>query len=232
MLHHGWQKLVESFQARFEVVPANSDSLRDEVYRVRHRVYCEEFRFERISEDGLERDQYDHCSTSILIRDVPAGEFIACARIVHTNPCSPADPLPFEVATQGRLNESLLCSRPVNRASVGEISRLAVVSRYRRRKGDAGSPAPLSHEDFSEAPGSRFPFILAGLYVGILASASIEKMQRLYLLSEARLATHIGRIGVGIIPIGEPIEYRGMRIPSMIEVAEVTTALRGYIHTL
>lgn len=228
-MDRGRNRLSDSFHARFEVVLAETAELKDAVYRVRHAVYCEEFGFEPTTSAQREIDRYDACATALLIRDLHDAQFIACARIVHTNPLAPDEPLPFEIATKGRLHQEMVTADPVPRSQVGEISRLAVVSRYRRRRTDAGSPAPLSDDDFKEGPSSRFPFILAGLYLGIMAAAQLEGLVRLYMLTEERLARHINRVGVKVVPIGELVEHRGPRLPSMIDVPAVTAGFPGPI---
>lgn len=37
--------LVHAFKQYFEIVPAFSEALKDEAYRVRHKVYCEDLKF-------------------------------------------------------------------------------------------------------------------------------------------------------------------------------------------
>src|SRR5262245_21277869 len=80
----------------FEIIPAFSDALRDEVYRVRHQVYCEELAFEPQRPDRREYDEYDPHSLHLLIRSVRYGEFIGCTRLVRARPEDPCFPLPFE----------------------------------------------------------------------------------------------------------------------------------------
>lgn len=230
-MHKGWNKLGETFHARFQVVPALDDGLRRAVYRVRHAVYCEEFGFEQTNSEQLETDHFDADSTAILIRDRPANQYIACARIVHVSDSSPDEPLPFELVTAGRLY-SWLAEDHVERVRVGEISRLAVASQFRRRRTDVG-PAPLSEHDFAYGGAvQRFPFIMAGLYLGLLAVADLQGLERLYLLTEQRLANHLARLGVEITQIGEPVEHRGLRVPSMIRVQSVVAGLQGFVRPL
>lgn len=230
-MHKGWNKLSETFHARFQVVPALDDSLRRAVYRVRHTVYCEEFGFEQTNSEQLEMDHFDADSTALLIKDLLENQFIACARIVHVSPSSPNDPLPFELVTAGHLYPWLTEDK-TERHRIGEISRLAVASQFRRRRTDVG-PAPLSEHDFAYGGAvQRFPFIMAGLYLGLLAVADLQGLDQLYLLTEQRLANHLSRLGVAVTQVGEPIEHRGLRVPSMIRVQSVVAALQGFVRPL
>jgi N-acyl amino acid synthase of PEP-CTERM/exosortase system len=51
--------LGETFRTRFEVAQALTDKLKDQAYRLRHRVYCEDLGFEPQRPDGRETDQFD-----------------------------------------------------------------------------------------------------------------------------------------------------------------------------
>ena len=90
--------LGSTFKQYFEIVPALSDALKDEVYRVRHQVYCEDLKFEPVRSDKRETDEYDPHSLHLLIRSVKTNEFIGCTRIVRPFPDDPSHPLPFEKA--------------------------------------------------------------------------------------------------------------------------------------
>ena len=90
--------LGSTFRQYFEIVPALSDALKDEVYRIRHQVYCEDLKFEPARSDKRETDEYDLHSLHLLIRSVKTNEFIGCTRIVRPLPDDPYYPLPFEKA--------------------------------------------------------------------------------------------------------------------------------------
>ena len=62
--------LREGFRSRFEVVPAVSEGLVEEVYRLRHRVYCEELGFEAVRPEAQERDDYDGHAVHLLLRKI------------------------------------------------------------------------------------------------------------------------------------------------------------------
>src|SRR6185295_2556773 len=74
--------LGQSFKKSFEVVPAVSAALRDEAFRIRHQVYCEELGFEPSRPDGREADEYDAQSLHCLIRSRRSDEFVGCTRLI------------------------------------------------------------------------------------------------------------------------------------------------------
>jgi N-acyl amino acid synthase of PEP-CTERM/exosortase system len=62
--------LCDVFHKYFEMIPVTTASLKEEVYRLRYRVYCLETGFElpeRCS-DELEKDEFDDSSEHFLIR--------------------------------------------------------------------------------------------------------------------------------------------------------------------
>lgn len=224
--------LREGFRARFEVIPAVSGTLVAQVYRVRHQVYCEELGFEAIRPDAQERDHYDNHAVHLLLRKAGEGAPVGCARLVRPNPGNPTALLPFERFCAASLDRSTVDPARLPRSTVAEVSRLAVLSEFRRRKGEARQPAPLSEFDFGTDQNPRFPYILVSLYLGIVAIAGIHGIESLFTLTEPRLAGHFAKLGVTVRQIGSPIEHRGLRFPSMISVSEVVSGLNEYCRPL
>ena len=99
--------LGSAYKNYFELVPAVSEILRDEVYRIRHQVYCEELAFEPQRPDRREKDVYDAHSLHLLIRTVQTGNFAGCVRIVRVRPTDPDHPLPFENACAATFDRSI-----------------------------------------------------------------------------------------------------------------------------
>jgi len=214
------ESIDRGFKSKFEVVPAFTDELKDQVYRLRHGVYCEDLKWEPIQPSGRETDDYDRHSVHILLRYLPTGENVGCVRMVPTRPNDPTFRLPFERVCEGRLDPGAQALAGLDRDKVAEVSRLAVSSNFRRRQGEAGRAAPDTTQDLIiSGPKPRFPFIIVGLYVGIVAMAKLRGIETLFVLTEPRLAQHFKRIGVTqVTQIGSPVEHRGMRIPSLMPV--------------
>jgi N-acyl amino acid synthase of PEP-CTERM/exosortase system len=217
--------LGKAFKQYFEIVPALSDSLRDEVYRIRHNVYCEELRFEPVRPNGRETDEYDSHSMHLLIRSVKTGQFIGCTRIVRARPGEPSFPLPFEKTCAATLDRSIIDPAKLPRDTIAEISRLAVVAQFRRRKEDQKSPLSITDKDFGTPEQPRFPYIPVGLYLGTIELARLNGIDTLFVLTEPRLANHFRKFGVNIKTIGGAVEHRGQRIPSMMNTHGILDGL-------
>lgn len=221
------------FRRYFELTPATSEALRNDVYRIRHEVYCEELRFEPERPDRRETDEFDAHSLHCLIRtSTQPVQLVGCTRLVLTDPDDRAALLPFERTCAHTLDRRIVDPARLPRDSIAEVSRLAVRGTYRRRKGETRSPVALSDEDFGNAERPRFPYIPIGLYMGAVALAARSGIETLFVLTEPRLASHFARLGVDIRQIGGPVEHRGTRIPSMMHVPSIIKNMRFIVRPL
>ena len=225
-------QLKQNFDRYFEIMPATTDALREQVYRVRHRVYCEELAWEPVRPDGLEHDAFDPQSLHILLRSRQLDEYVGCIRLIRCHEHFPSNPLPFESACAHTLDQRLLENLALTRDSVAEVSRLAVDSRYRRRQGEQRRPVTISDDDYGNLRRPRFPFIPVGLYLGMLEAARLHGIDTLFMLTEPWLAGHFRRLGVRLEPIGSPIEHRGQRVPSMMSVTVTIRSLHLLVRPL
>jgi len=220
----GMLNLGEGFKKYFEVVPALTPELKDHVYRIRHRVYCEELKFEPVQPNRREIDEYDAHSLHCLLRNVYNGEFVGCVRLIKARPGDHAYPFPFEKSCKTTLDRTIIDPRALPRETIGEVSRLAVVRDYRKRKGE-GAHAVGMTEPFGDCKRPRFPYIPVGLYLGIIELSIRHGINTIFVLTEPRLAAHFSRLGVHVKQIGDPIEHRGLRIPSMMDCQSIIQGL-------
>jgi len=224
--------LGAGFKKYFEVVPALSEELRDECYRIRHDVYCAELGYEPVRADRRERDDYDAHSLHCLIRSVRNGEYVGCTRLVLTRPGDPHYLLPVERACAKTIDRSIADPQQMPRHTIAEIGRLAVIASYRNRHGEQKSPAPISEQSFGTPERPRFPYLTIGLYLGTIALAREHNIATLFVLTEPRLQHHFARLGVNIRQIGSPVEHRGTRVPSMMTVAGIVDGLNFVMRPL
>ena len=225
--------LGEGFKKYFEVAAAFSDDLRNDVYGIRHEVYCEELGFEPVRPDRREIDDNDRHSLHCLLRTSTEPHIlVGCNRLVMARPEEPAHPLPFEHACRATLDRSIIDPAREPRGAIAEVSRLAVRAHYRRRKGETKTALALSEDDFGTKEQPRFPYIPIGLYLAVVALAKHEGVETLFMLTEPRLADHFSKLGVKITQIGGPVEHRGTRVPSMMNVDHVIKNLRFFIRPI
>jgi N-acyl amino acid synthase of PEP-CTERM/exosortase system len=223
---------ASGFRKYFTAVPAVTDELQRAAYRIRHDVYCRELSYEPLRADELETDEYDAHAAHCLLKSKANGEFVGCIRLVFARPDDPSYRLPFERMCGAALDRSIVDPARLQRDTIAEVSRLAVISAYRRRQGERTSPGSVTRADFGTRKRPRFPYIPVGLYLGMIVLARRHGIETLFMLSEARLAGHLRRLGIRLQSLGPPVEYRGLRSPSMMSVSSIVAGLSPFVRPM
>ena len=227
--------LAEAFKRYFEIVPAFSDSLKDEVFRVRHQVFCEELAFEPRRADRRESDEHDAHSIHVLIRSIRTGAFVGCTRIILARSDDPLYRLPFEKICATALDRSMVDPDNLPRDTICEVSRLAVIAQFRRRTGEESSPLALSDNAdnaFGTTTQPRFPYIPVSLYLAANELARLNGIRTGFVLTEARLARHFRTLGFAPQTVGAAVEHHGKRIPSMMSPTTIVENLKAPLRAL
>ena len=221
---------ANKFKEYFELAQARTPELKDEVYRLRHRVFVDEFGFERPSLDGRERDEFDEQSRHLLLRSVKTGHAAGCIRLVTVRPDRPQLPLPFEKIFS-TADEIRAFQSETPRDSIAEISRLTLAREFRRQR-QAVSRTNSADESFGTPAHPSYPYVQLGLYLGAIALARQLGVSKLYLLTEPRLLVHFRRIGFPVRQIAGPVEHRGMRVLSTADVVDPDGQLPFFMRPL
>lgn len=225
--------LAEGFKRFFSVAPALQETEKNDVFFIRHDVYARELGFEPVREDQRETDAYDKSAVHCLLKTAESPQrLVGCARLVFPDPQSPDALMPFEKSCRDSLFRDVIDPAKLPRDRVAEVSRLAVLSDFRRRRGEEQREVAIDVRDFGDAQQPRFPYIPVGLYMAAVMMAQRHNIDHIFTLTEPRLAEHFAKLGVKIVPIGAPIEHRGTRVPSVIHVATVESGLRLMIRPL
>jgi len=214
---HDAYNIAEHFTQFLEPQVAVNDALKEEAFRIRHNVYCEELAFEDVKEGGQEKDEFDEQSIFSLIKHKPSSIYTSCVRVVRIQ--KEGQLLPIEKFCMGSITNEELHPERFNRTEICEISRLAVKSDFRRRKTDQfkGSGTGVIQEtSYSEVELRCFPFIAIGLYMAAATMAIDTGIRHVYVMMEPRLARSMSFVGIKFQPLGDPIEYHGLRAPYYI----------------
>lgn len=208
--------LAQNFQQYFQVVFAANQQLREESFRIRHAVYCEELGWEPVKDERMEVDECDDYSFALLLLHKRTGHYAGTARIVISPPDEPTLQLPFEKHVLDKINTNIIDFDALTRGSFSEISRLAVPEAFRRRLGEQNVPfvvndiSPAS-DAFSEEERRNFPNIAIGLYLSVIAFADLCNHDTVYVVVEPRLKRRLERLGFLFEQVGEELEYHGTR---------------------
>jgi N-acyl amino acid synthase of PEP-CTERM/exosortase system len=220
-------RISSHFFSYFETVIANSEELREKVFRIRHEVYCEELNFEPVKESCLEFDEFDRYSLHCLIQQRSSKHSAGVVRMVR--PVSSNQLLPIEKYCLNSITRKELDPSQFSREHICEISRLAIPKNFRRRVLDdfngAGVGA-INQQSYSEIEVRCFPFIAVGLYLAAAALTIEEDIRHTYVMMEPRLARSMGFIGIKFEQIGPVVEYHGKRAPFYINPDLLMKSLR------
>ncbi|MDZ7752059.1 MAG: PEP-CTERM/exosortase system-associated acyltransferase [Gammaproteobacteria bacterium] len=224
------------FHRYFQVVAADTDALRAEVFRIRYDVYCDELGWEDRARypDRQETDEYDRYALHSLLLHKPSNTYAGCVRLVQVPGDPPGLQLPFESACRDHLFEDIYAPLARDRRAVGEISRLAVRERFRRRENEQHRPeGQVPERNGRTDPRRRTPPIAMGLYLAAACSGLQAGKEGVFALMEPRLARRLRTYGLYFRQVGEGIEHRGTRAPFYISrddlYGRISPRVRGFL---
>ncbi len=211
------------FDKYFEIFLADNEAGRDIHYRLRYQVYCMETGYENpfAYPDRREKDLYDARSAHFIVRSRATGDWIAAMRLVVAS----ADELPHRrVATIDNqlLNSFMLKATGETSGLCSEISRLCVVSQYRRRMHEQHTPYQVPWDPARESTSvgksssvdrRKAPWLKLGLIRAARDFSEENNIRYWFFLIADPLARILESLGVGLQLIGPPIDYRGLRRP-------------------
>ena len=217
MINREVDQIAQHFSRFLSPVVADSETLKEDVFRIRHNVYCEELKFEAVNEAQQEIDAFDKYSVHCLINHSPTNNFAGTVRIVR--PMEEGEVLPIQKYCLDSISKDKINPSDFAPHQVCEISRLAVPKEFRRRNTDqfkGAATGAINEGIYSEVELRCFPFIAVGLYLSA-ASIVIEKdILHTFVMMEPRLARSMSFVGIKFEQIGPTVDYHGKRAPYYI----------------
>jgi N-acyl amino acid synthase of PEP-CTERM/exosortase system len=219
--------IIDVFNQYFEMVPAISDELKNEVYKLRYQVYCIEngdktgFKNPVDHPEGIEFDEYDSHSSHYLIRHRKGGNFMATTRLILPDVRNLKKPFPIEINSQID-NVNLL--KTMSRHNLAELSRFCVSKEFRRRKNeqhllttnDADSEGAFAQEEKRSSS-----HLTLALFACAIKMSSENNIHYWYAIMEPALERVFSTLGIHFVGIGPLVDYHGMRRPCMIKVDDL-----------
>lgn len=229
-MYRQFPSLAEAFLNYFDVDLVSSERQRDQVGRLRYRVYCEEFGFESAAAfpDKRETDEFDahslHCLMTHRRSKRPAG----CARLV----CASDDhALPLEIHCLDKVYVEYRDSLMAERDRVCEISRLAVDASFRKRPGeDHTRLGEFDAMDCSHLEQRTFSLVGLASYLAALALADLSGRDQIYAMMEDNLPRLLRRAGILVQQAGDSMEYHGQRSAYFITSELALQNMREDLH--
>lgn len=226
--------MSQTFHDYFQVLAADTPVLQDEVYRIRYEVYCRELGYEDPNRfpDHRERDEFDPVARHCLLRHRISGEYAGCVRLIAREALDERARLPLEKYCWQSLDPALMHELRARGARYGEISRLAVPARFRRRKGEQGCPVGAAEEEGQENDKRHSPHIALGLYMAATSIGLESGLDGVFAMMEPRLARHLKRFGIEFQQAGGVMEYHGQRAAYYISREGLFEGLHPEIESL
>lgn len=196
---------------------ANTTALKQEVYRLRHDVYCSELKFEDEQPTKMECDDFDTHSVHCFVRHVSSNRMAGTVRLITS--ASNEQQLPIEKFCSHSITDLEFAPWQYPREDICEISRLAVLKDFRRRQVDdfaGAATGAINIESFSDTELRCFPYIAICLYLAAASTAFRTDKKHAYVMMEPRLARSMAFVGIKFKQLGAPIDYHGKRAPYYI----------------
>jgi N-acyl amino acid synthase of PEP-CTERM/exosortase system len=135
VLYRQFSSIVEGFLSFFDVRLATMPAQREQLARMRDRVYCEEFGYENAADfpSRLETDEFDEYSHHCMVIPRRSGRLAGCVRLVCA---SETQPLPIHKYCLDSIYTDYAETLLTDRENICEFSRLSVDSDFRRRRGE------------------------------------------------------------------------------------------------
>ena len=227
--------LVDVFNIYFDMIPAVTDELKKEVYKLRYKVYCIETGFEDPEQypDGMEFDEFDSHSAHYLIYHRKLEIYMATTRLILPDVNNPDKLFPIEIHSQIDNFDAL---KHISRSHLAEASRFCVSKEFRRRKNEMntitgintrintryGSGSNTEQENvFSQAERRIFPNITQALFACLIKMSYENDIQDWYAVMEPALIRVFSTLGMNFIGIGPLTDYHGKRRPCTIKVKDL-----------
>ena len=224
-------ELIDLFHQYFELAPANTPQLLDEVYQLRYQVYCVENEFEDPAQNpGLrERDEFDAHSVHWLLRHRPSGTLAGAVRMVLPRLSKLEASFPMQQVCDLDLLKSKYPDFRLQRAA--EVSRFCISRRFRRRIGETrypdmecesgvdGQPIPIRERRI-------MPHITLGLMKATVQIGLDHGVHHFISVMDPAFLRLLNRSGVDWRPFGPQVEYHGRRLPCHGRLNDLVIGLR------
>jgi N-acyl amino acid synthase of PEP-CTERM/exosortase system len=227
------------FDTYFEAFLADNPIGKEIHYRIRYQVYCSETGWENAQAfpDQMEKDSFEDRSAHFIIRSRATGDWIAATRLVLGS----LDELPLSKVAkidEGLLTTFMSGTEPADRKHAAEVSRLCVVSQYRRRAHERNTPfqVPWNPEDSSPlmlaspTERRRAPWLMLGMFRAAVDYSAENGIRFWYFLIADSLARILQSLGIELQQIGPGAEHRGIRRPYVRALKQGATTIERKSH--
>ena len=208
----------------FEVMPASTPAMLEQIYALRYQVYCVEHPFEDPAKHpvGRETDCHDSFSVHAALVYRPSRELVGTVRLIL--PASELSPGLPVMALLGPDAQAQLRRYPLDH--MAEISRYVISKSFRRRKGEEEYPDVNYSSQEAENSRRLMPHLTLGLMRAILHLGVSRHIQHFCACMRPALIRLLGKLGLEFKPIGPPVDYHGFRQPCIASMPDLLLGLQ------
>lgn len=222
------EAITRFFFSRYELVVATESADKEVSYKTRHKVYCEEMKYEQENSNSIEKDKFDERAINCYIKHLPTGECAGTIRLVL--PTEKGLALPLEEKCGKAITDPALLPSNLNFEGVCEISRLAIPKEFRVRqlrtkilpKEKLESVKRVRNLSFNI---EQFPYLSIALYLMATSLCLHLNISHAYVLMEPKLARRMKAFGIHFNSVGEEVNFNGVRMPYRVSPSKLVESL-------
>ncbi len=206
--------MLNHYKKYFYTVAADTPELKKLAYQLRYQVYADKYGddvFKDNDDSKIETDDYDDYALHGLLFHRPTDALIGCIRVVPFNE-NRHKHLPLEKITT-QFDSQIISPSDLRNPWVGEVSRMAIESSFRRRAYDI--TFQLRDNVSGGIKNKRLkinylPLCLTLIGINLCKEANLDFSVA---LMEPKLAKLVSMFGVQLTKMGEIVDFHGLRAP-------------------
>lgn len=203
---------IAELASEVTVMPADSPELRKKAYQLRYQVYVVERGF-LSGQNGIERDEYDDSARHIVAIWKRTGQVVGTVRLVLAKDPPGGEDYPIQHVCDPQI------LRGLPRARMGEVSRFALAKSVTQGMRGIGSTACAS-------------LLRLALIQGAVRLSAEARHTHWLAVMEPTLLRLLGATGIHFTPLGQPVEYHGLRQPAVAELLPMLARLARERHAI
>jgi N-acyl amino acid synthase of PEP-CTERM/exosortase system len=225
------RSFTAAYHKTFETLKADTPELKERVYALRHRVYCEENKFEKPAGGReLEFDSFDGRAVHFLLVHRHTGRDAGTVRLVPPDHGALLTSFPIQ-----KVCDHPFLEIPERLYHVGEISRFCMAPEFRRRPEDTALLSTYSSQDSVDGHQDGFltfvrrkiAYAPAGLLCAVLEEALRHDLSDCLWMAESGHIPSLKAIGLPIHILGPHLDHHGGAQPLIFNIKTALDAMHG-----
>lgn len=204
--------ILDHFQKYFSIKRCITEEEILECYRLRYRVFVEEFKYEVENPFLLEKDDFDKKATHYIVIHRETKLAAGTVRFIESSPDDNLIPYCIQMFD----NENLM--------DTFEVSRFSISPLFRRRLNEQVSE--IGSCIFTEEDIRSHPLILLGLISAVYHHRNFKNYNSFHAIMQERLIRLLKLYGIEWTEKLAPVQYHGLRIPCYVTFKQFIDSMK------